>query len=168
VYRTTPRLAAQTTRTLALTILMAAAAPAGRVAAQTAEKDVVAVVQTFFDGMLARDTAMMRTTFDPSARLLAIATPQGGRPGVRVITMDQFLASVAGMQGEGANERIYQPEVRIDQDLATVWTFYTLHVGERFIHCGIDAFQLLRLDGEWKIVSVADTRRTEGCEAPKG
>jgi hypothetical protein len=166
--RTTARLAARCTRTFALTLLLAAAAPAARASAQTAEKDVVAVIEQFFAGMLARDTAMMRSTFDPAARLLGITTPRGGQPTVRAITMDQFLAGVAQMQGEGANERIYEPEVRIDQDLATVWTYYTLHVGERFSHCGIDAFQLLRLGGAWKIVSVADTRRTEGCEQGKG
>ena len=162
------RLAAHATRTLTLTVLLAAAAPATRASAQTAEQDVVAVIEKFFAGMLARDTAMMRSTFDPAARLLGIATPPGGQPTVRATTMDQFLASVANMQGEGADERIHQPEVRIDQDLATVWTFYTLHVGERFLHCGIDSFQLLRIAGEWKIVSVADTRRTENCEVPKG
>jgi hypothetical protein len=78
--------------------------------------------------------------------------------------MDDFLANVARGTGEGANERIYAPEVRIDGNLATVWTFYTLHVGERFSHCGIDAFQLLKLPAGWKIVAVADTRRTTGCD----
>jgi hypothetical protein len=164
----TARLAARAWRTLALTVLLGAVAPAARASAQTDEKDVVAVVERFFAGMLARDTAMMRTTFDPAARLLGIVTPRGGQPTVQVTTMDQFLAGISRMQGEGANERIHRPEVRIDQDLASVWTFYTLHVGERFIHCGIDSFQLLRVGGEWKIVSVADTRRTEGCEVPGG
>lgn len=164
----TARLAARATRTLALTILLAAAAPATQASAQTSETDVVAVIETFFAGMLARDTAMMRTTFDPAARLLGVATPRGGQPTVTATSMDEFLAGVGRMQGEGANERIFEPEVRIDGDLAQVWTFYTLHVGERFIHCGVDAFQLLRVNGAWKIVSVADTRRTENCEVPKG
>jgi hypothetical protein len=165
---TTARLAAHATRALSLTLVLAGAAPTSRASAQSAEKDVVGVIETFFAGMLARDTAMMRTTFDPAARLLGIATPRGEQPTVTATSMDSFLAGVARMQGEGANERIYQPEVRIDGDLAQVWTFYTLHVGERFIHCGIDAFQLLRVGETWKIVSVADTRRTERCEVPNG
>ncbi len=164
---TTARLALRATRTLALTIVLGATAPVSRASAQSAEKDVVTVIERFFAGMLARDTAMMRTTFDPAARLLGVETPRGGQPTVTAMPLDQFLAGIARMQGEGANEQIYSPEVRVDGDLATVWTFYTLHVGERFVHCGIDAFQLLRVNGEWKIVSVGDTRRTEGCEVGK-
>ena len=148
---------------------MALGALAGRPAvahAQDAEREVVAVVERLFQGMLARDTAMLRSTFDASARLYSF----GMRDGQAVINgspADVFIASIGRGQGEGANERIYSPEVRIDGNLATVWTFYTLHVGERFIHCGVDAFQLYGTPAGWKIVSVADTRRTENCDPPR-
>lgn len=157
----TPRLAALAAGALALATF---GAPTSARAQTAEEKEVVAVVEKFFAGMLARDTAMMRTTFDPAARLFGVGTPRGGKPTVRATPMDDFLANVARGTGEGANERIYAPEVRIDGNLATVWTFYTLHVGERFSHCGIDAFQLLKLPAGWKIVAVADTRRTTGCD----
>jgi hypothetical protein len=65
------------------------------------------------------------------------------------------------------DEKVFTPIVQIDGDLASVWTFYTLHIGEQFSHCGIDAFMLLRVAGQWKIVSLADTRRQENCEPPK-
>lgn len=151
-------------RTLVLVALLAM--PAAAQSQTAAEKEVAAVIERFFAGMLARDTAMMRTTFDPAARLLGIATPREGQPAVRATPMSDFLAGVVRGTGEGANERIWAPEVRIDGNLAAVWTFYTLHVGERFVHCGIDSFQLLKLPDGWKIVSVADTRRTENCEPP--
>ncbi|MCI0436618.1 MAG: nuclear transport factor 2 family protein [Gemmatimonadetes bacterium] len=147
-----------------LAALLSATAPAP-VHAQAAEREVVAVVERLFEGMLARDTAMMRSTFDPSARLFALVT-RDGQTTVNALPIDNFIASIGRMQGEGANERIYAPEVRIDGNLATVWTFYTLHVGERFIHCGIDALQLYRTPAGWKIVSIADTRRQENCEPP--
>jgi hypothetical protein len=138
--------------------------PARAAHAQSAdERAVVAVVERFFEGMLERDSVKLRSTVDPAARLLG-ATMREGKQVVRATTMDQFINSVTRRQGDAANERIFAPEVRIDGNLATVWTFYTLHVGDQFSHCGIDSFQLLRLDDGWKIVSVADTRRTDGCE----
>jgi len=86
-----------------------------------------------------------------------------------VTTVDQFVHSIgrapAGMK---LIERIYAPEVRIDGNLATVWTFYTFHRGDQFSHCGYDAVQLMRLENEWKIVHLADTRRTSGCDPPGG
>jgi hypothetical protein len=45
-----------------------------------------------------------------------------------------------------------------------VWVDYALYIGERFSHCGIDHFLLVKNEaGEWKILELADTRRTEGC-----
>ena len=133
---------------------------------QTAdEREVVAVVERLFEGMLARDTAMMRSTMSPAAQMLGRS--QDGQT-LRWGSVDAFLQAIGRMQGEGANERIYAPQVHIDGDLASVWTFYTLHVGERFSHCGYDSFQLWRTSEGWKIVSIADTRRTENCEPPAG
>jgi hypothetical protein len=40
---------------------------------------------------------------------------------------------------------------------------YSFWLGTTFSHCGIDAFQLARLGSEWKIIAIADTRRTDGC-----
>jgi hypothetical protein len=150
-----------------LTLIAGLASTARPVRAQSAEeRAVVAVVERFFQGMLQRDTAAIRSTVDASARLVGAVT-RNGVTTIRATPMDQFIASIGQRQGEGANERIHAPEVRIDGNLAQVWTFYTLHVGERFIHCGYDAFQLLRTEQGWKIVNVADTQRTERCEPPR-
>jgi hypothetical protein len=107
----------------------------------------------------------MKSTVAAGARLTGVSMREG-TPTLTAIPMDQFISSV-GSRPPGTNERIYRPEVRIDGDLATVWTFYTLHAGERFVHCGIDAFQLLRMGADWKIVNVSDTRRTTNCDPPK-
>jgi hypothetical protein len=131
--------------------------------AQSAEAEVVAVVERLFEGMRTRDTTMMRGTFDGSARLYGI-TPAGV---IQATPMDDFLRSIAGAPADLVlDEKVYAPEVRIDGNLATVWTFYTLHLGERFSHCGIDAFTLYRTAESWKIVTIGDTRRTENCEPP--
>jgi hypothetical protein len=145
--------------------LIGTAAPAAAQAA--AEKDVVAVVEKTFTAMLARDTAGMKALFDPNARLVSGVTRDGVTT-VSYTSMNDFIAGVGRGTGPGANERIYAPEVRIDGNLAAVWTFYTLHVGDRFIHCGVDAFHLIRGDKGWKIVAIADTRRTENCDPPGG
>ena len=131
---------------------------------ESEERAVVAVIETFFRGMEQRDTALMRSTVDASARLVG-ASVRDGVTTIRATPMEQFITSIGRQAGGAAAiERIYAPEVKIDGSLAQVWTFYTLHIGERFSHCGYDAFHLLRTEQGWKIVNVADTRRTERCE----
>lgn len=134
------------------------------VEAQNAEAEVIAVVERLFDGMRTQDTTMMRSVFAPQAHMYGV-----GRDGtVSARSPDGFIASVGSRQGGMLDERVFSPQVRIDGNLATVWTYYTLHIGEEFSHCGYDAFMLYRLAEGWKIVSLADTRRPENCEAPGG
>lgn len=133
-------------------------------AAQAPEDDVIEVVTRLFDGMRAADTTAMRATFHPDIRLVTTGTREG-RPVATVVPVEQWLAGVAGTEAV-LDERIHDPVVQVADGLATVWTFYTLHVGDRFSHCGVDAFQLVRTEDGWKIIEVADTRRREGCDVP--
>lgn len=140
---------------------LAAQTPAGR------EAEVLGVMEKLFEAMAARDTAVIRSVFDPTARLVRAPTRQGATA-VQVSTVDQFVNSIARAPAGELIERIYAPEIRIDGNLATIWTFYTLHIGEQFSHCGIDAAQLFHTGASWKIVSLADTARRENCDPPRG
>jgi hypothetical protein len=127
-----------------------------------AHDSIMTVVKRLFDGMRSRDTALMRSTFAPGTLLGGV--PRAGQP-VRFTPIDGFIAGIASAPvGTLLNETLYDPEIRIDGGLATVWTFYTFHVGERLSHCGMDAFQLVRTSEGWKISALADTRQTTGCE----
>ncbi len=118
-----------------------------------------AVVTGLFDGMRARDTASMRAAFVENAVLQSL-TPTG----VKSDGIEGWLRSVgAAPAGTVIDERLANPVVHVDGDLASVWVDYWLFVGERFSHCGVDAILLAKREGAWRIFSVVDTRRREGC-----
>ncbi len=132
------------------------------------ERDaVIAVVNATFDAMRERDAEALRETMTPEIAMIRVDATSGAS--ATSITMgseavDQFANAIVNAP-EQIVERMWDPEVRIDGDLATLWAPYDLHVGETFSHCGIDAFQLVRGDDHrWRIVSVAYTRRKDGCE----
>lgn len=148
---------------LAAGLMIAFAAPA---AAQNADEAAVRdVVKRLFDGMRSRDTTMMRSVFAEQALFYGVG--QDGN--VRTDTPDAFIRSIAAApDGMVLDEVLHDTEVRIDGPLAVVWTYYDFFAGDRFSHCGYDAMQLLKSQGEWKIVSLADTRRREGCKQQRG
>lgn len=133
--------------------------------AQTPEQDVLAVIRRVFDGMRAGDSAMARSAFDASARLVGVSD-SAGIPRVSIADIDRFLAAVGRPRSDVWDERIWDTEVRVDGGLASVWTKYAFYRGEQFSHCGVDAFQLVRRPDGWKIVHLADTRRTTNCWTP--
>ena len=116
---------------------------------------VLAPLQKLFDSMATWDTVAIKSVFLPDARMLSISGSQA-RPG----TVAEFIARPA----QNLREKMYRPEVRISDNLATIWTFYDFHIGDRFSHCGIDYAQLAKTAEGWKIAQLSWTVRSEGCE----
>lgn len=131
--------------------------------AQTSDREaILATVQKVFDAMRTRDTALLAQAFDTTARLAGVSNR--GTPTVNLTSPAQFGAAILrAPAGDVWNERIYEPEVKVDGPVAQVWAYYTFHRNATFSHCGIDAFMLLKVGGAWKITQLADSRRTEGC-----
>ena len=132
--------------------------------AQDAKADVMAVVKRLFDGMRAGDSSMVRSVFHQDLRMIT-ATVREGKPMTRIeSSVDGFVKAIGTPRPQPPDERIWGEKVEIDGPLASVWVDYALYIGDRFMHCGIDHFLLVKNDaGEWKILELADTRRTEGC-----
>jgi hypothetical protein len=86
-----------------------------------------------------------------------------GSWGLVTTPVEDFVATI-GRIDRSIDEPLFDVEVRIDGPLATVWAEYDVYVDGEFSHCGVDAFQLANLGDGWKILNIADTRRTEGCE----
>jgi hypothetical protein len=129
--------------------------------AQDADKAaVVAAVQRLFDALESRDSVAGVATFHPSATILVAA---GTPPTVTQTTPAALVGSIARSTAGTFTERIFDTEVRIDGDVAQLWAYFTVHIGNAFNRCGTDAMTLVRVDGTWKISHAAFTRRTQGC-----
>jgi len=136
--------------------------PAPLAAQGTETGDPMRAVRQLFDAMRAKDTVALRAVFHPEARLMGPGRDRDGNPIVRVTSVDEFVQAI-GAARPYLDERIYDAEIRVDGDLATVWTSYDFYADSTFSHCGVDAFQLARVGTDWRIIQIADTRRREGC-----
>jgi hypothetical protein len=129
-------------------------------AATPQESAVIAVVQRLFDAMRQADTAAIRALHHPHARFFT--TPMAANGAIRVMDVDAFVRSIA-MSPARADERMSDPEVRVDGDVATVWTYYDFFNGDAFSHCGTDAVQLARERDTWLILQITWNVKREGC-----
>lgn len=131
--------------------------------AQTTEDSVKAVVKQLFDGMRNSDPAMVRSSFADSAILQSIARTKEGKTIIRNENLDQFASSLSTIKKGAADEQISFESIKIDGPLAIVWTPYKFYYDGNFSHCGVNSFQIVRIDGVWKIQYLIDTRRKQPC-----
>jgi hypothetical protein len=124
-------------------------------------------INNLFEGMRLSDTALLKAAFAPSAILQTITKSKEGKVDVRTEVIKDFITFIAKPHPEIFDERIHFEVIRIDADLAVVWTPYNFFVGKKFSHCGVNSFQLIKLNGNWKIQYLIDTRRKDGCDKIK-
>ncbi|MCC7053870.1 MAG: nuclear transport factor 2 family protein [Gemmatimonadaceae bacterium] len=154
-------------RTRTVVLALAGMMAAGAAGAQASESETVAqraVVRELFDAMRAGDSARVRAVFHPQmVALLTSDTGPDGKGRVSATPVDAFVRMVGTPRPQPIDERIFNPRVLIDGTLASVWVDYSLYVGPRFIHCGVDVFHVAKVGETWKIIALTDTRRTTGC-----
>lgn len=133
-------------------IILAASLATPVFAQSVEEQAVLAPIRAMFDGMAKRDALAIKAPTLPGGTMVLM---RNGKP--VQITFEAF-AERAGRPGTTQiEERIHNPMVRIDNDLAVVWAPFDFLVDGKVDHCGTDLFNLVRVDGRWMIASVADT-----------
>lgn len=149
-----------------LFLLLALFSPVHLAAQTSAEAEIEDAIYRMFDGMRAGDSTAVRAAVHPEARLMSVSNREG-MPGLSVTDFDDFVAAVGTPHDEVWDERIWDLEIRVDGNLATAWMQYAFHLDDRLSHCGVNAIDLYRTtEGDWKVIHVTDTRRTEGCVVP--
>jgi hypothetical protein len=123
------------------------------------EQAVLAPIHAMFDGMSKRDAAAIKAPTMPGGTMVLM---RDGKPAQ--MTFEAFAERVGKPGKTQIEERIHNPLIRIDNDLAVVWAPFDFLVDGKVDHCGTDLFNLVRVDGRWMIASVADTG-TKTCLA---
>jgi hypothetical protein len=123
---------------------------------------VLEVTDAFFEALSAGDTASLGALVAPGATLHRVRTgPSGPVLGAR--TRGDFLDGI-GSDDNDLLERVWDPVVMVEGDVAMVWAPYDFHLNGEFSHCGVDVMTLLNDGTGWRITGVTYTVVREGCE----
>lgn len=148
------KISAQLRILLFLALAISFAAHAGTPPEPDETQAVLAPVHALFDGMAHRDPAAIRAPLLPGGSMVLM---RDGEP-VRM-SFDDFATRLGHPGTTQIEERIHDPLIRIDNDLAVVWAPFEFLSDGKVDHCGTDLFNLVRQNGQWLIASVADTGR---------
>jgi hypothetical protein len=143
-------------------LFLIAGLASANVNAQSTQDSIKATINQLFTAMKNADSAMLVDVFADSAVLQTIGN-RAGKVIIRNEKVSSFAQQIKTLPKGAADERITFQTILIDGPLALIWTPYQFYYQEKFSHCGVNSFHLVRIDGKWKIQYLIDTRRKEPC-----
>jgi len=136
----------------------AADPPPSRGAEATA---VLASIAALFAAFEAGDAAAMLRHVYRDGRVTASSTRGDGASNLRQQSWTEFADRVRPERA--FQERISDPVIDIDDDIAMVWAPFVVRVGGKVSNCGVNHFDLVRENGTWKVMNLTFSSRTTGC-----
>jgi len=129
------------------------------------EIEVRNTIETFFEGFHKADTAIINKTIHKDLKIQTSFINAKGESILKTNLKEDFLKSIVTKNSTDIwLEKLRTITIKIDQDMASVWTPYEFYFNNKFSHCGVNSFQLFNNNGNWEIIYLIDTRRKQGCE----
>ena len=136
---------------------------AASVSAQHSEdaRAAIGVVNQLFTEMAAANPAGIISLHTPTSDLAAVFK-RDGKSRYQSFNGEKFSQMFTD-KTKVMREEMYDPKVEVHNDWAMVWGRYVFFNGDKLSHCGINQFNLIRIDGVWKIANGASTIDPTDC-----
>ena len=128
-------------------------------AQNTSEKEIIKPIENLFNAMKFVDSLGVKNAFSNSA----IMQTFGKNQEIRTDKVEYFAKQVGASQAGDLDERFTISKILVDGNMASVWVPYQFYYKGNFSHCGVNSFQLVKINDEWKIQYIIDTRRKDNC-----
>lgn len=129
------------------------------------ETSVKQAIDTFFEGFHSGDTILMKTVMYGKFPSQTTFKNKAGKDMISSGDIDDLLKAIASKSPDQKwEEKLLDYTILIDGNLASAWTPYEFWFNDQFSHCGVNSFQLFNDNGQWKIIYLVDSRRTEDCK----
>lgn len=132
-------------------------------AQQTEQDGIMQTINTMFTAMRKGDSTMLRSTFAKGIAFHSVANKKDGTTTLEIENPDDFIKLVGTPHKGVYDERVTFSDIKIDGPLASVWAPYKFYLDDKYSHCGVDVFQLMKTADGWKIIYIVDTRRKDNC-----
>ncbi|MGQ3677376.1 nuclear transport factor 2 family protein [Tenacibaculum discolor] len=132
------------------------------------KKAIKNIIETFFEGLHKGDSTLVSSTLNSTINIQTTFTNKEGKKVLVTESKAKLLTNIANKKPEHTYlEKLLSWDIKVDGNLASVWTPYEFYFNNEFSHCGANSFQLFNNNGKWEIIYLVDMRRRDNCKALK-
>ncbi|WP_299617929.1 nuclear transport factor 2 family protein [uncultured Tenacibaculum sp.] len=129
------------------------------------DQKIKEMISLFFDGLHKGDSSLVRKTLHKEIKIQTTFTNKTGKNILVSETREKLLKTIASKKASDTYfEKLLSYTIKVDGNLASVWTPYEFYYNGNFSHCGANSFQLFNNNGTWEIIYLVDMRRRENCK----
>ena len=141
----------------------AAPPPATEVPRPSDERtSVLAAMDRYVAAISAKDTRAMTQMQTPEGMTYRVRAAEGGLWDV-VARPNSYWADPSKDDGRAHRERYWSPTVLVRGGIAVVWAPYEFWLDGKTSHCGIDVFDFVKSNGEWRVANSMWTVEPGAC-----
>jgi serine/threonine protein phosphatase PrpC len=124
------------------------------------DNNITAPIYALFDGMREHNQEKILAQFTHQALLQRV----NDKGQVTNTDVKQFALSISQNNAK-LDEHVLAAKINQLDDLASVWTPFAFYLNDKLRHCGSNSFQLVQVDGQWKIHYLIDVTYAGDCQA---
>ena len=143
-------------------LLIASMMMAEPVAAPDERAEVMAAVERVFAAINSNDVDALRQIAIPEGMNISLRYQPDGSSNIRVKSNSQDAADTS-TETRKFTEKYWNPTVLIHNGVAMFWAPYSFDIDGKRSHCGVDQFDFIKVNGEWKLASSMWTVEPNGC-----
>jgi hypothetical protein len=135
--------------------------PAGHQAGE--EAAVLAAMDRYMHAISANDLQQMAAMQTPDGMTYRARATKGA--GMEIAGQpNSYWVDPARNDGRAVRERYWSPTVLVRGSIAVVWAPYEFWVDGKTSHCGVDVFDFLKIQGEWRVSNSMWTVEPDACQ----
>lgn len=142
-------------------LLVSGARPADTETVDSDRSAIVDTVNGLFAALASRDRSAMLDRVVETGRVTSV-TRDAGRPSFQSLAWADYMTTLS-QDPTSYQERLRSYEISVDDDIAMLWGEYGFYIDGELTHCGIDHFDLVRLDGQWRVLNLTWSERSDDC-----
>lgn len=124
-----------------------------------ANEQVLLPINNLFDAMREHNKDKLLSQFTHSALLQRVTKESK----IKTSDINAFANSI-GNSSSYLDEKLFDIEVNVSGNLASVWTPYYFYLDKKLHHCGVNSFQLIKIEKVWKIQYLIDNVYQGNCK----
>jgi len=130
---------------------------------QAQKKAIINTMNQYIDAINSDNRKLLAKLSKHNAMSYSVRETENGNYITRERPQSYYL-DVNRKNGPQVKERIWTPTVLVNEQIAILWAPYDYYVEGKFSHCGINAFNFIKENGEWLITNTSWSVQKSNCE----